>query len=88
MITSQQSSISLSELLFDNFTELHTNKEGIPVQVFNTLTNDYSKEEIRKIIEDTDLRSLSCQTNERAVAPSSSRDERSKKSSCSDGHSV
>ncbi|MBK5114663.1 MAG: hypothetical protein JJE41_13655 [Candidatus Heimdallarchaeota archaeon] len=67
MITSQQTFISLPELLFDNFTELLTNEEGIPLRVFNTLTNDYSKEEIRRIVADTELRSISCLTNERAV---------------------
>ncbi len=67
MITSQQSTLSLPELLFDNFTELFTNEEGTPLRVFNTLTTDYSKEDIRTIVTDVDLRSISCQTNERVV---------------------
>jgi len=67
MVTSQKSSLTLPEFLFERFTELHTTDDGKSFHVFNTLTSEYSKEEIRTIIEDTTLRSIRCSSNERAV---------------------
>ncbi|MCE7744096.1 MAG: hypothetical protein GPJ52_03055 [Candidatus Heimdallarchaeota archaeon] len=67
MITSQKSTLTLPELLFERFTEILTTDDGKSLQILNTLTSDYTKEEIRSIIDDPVLRSIRCSSNERAV---------------------
>jgi len=67
MITSQKSTLTLPELLFEHFTEIHTTDDGKSNQIYNKLTSEYSKEEIRTIIVDSALRSIRCSNNNRAV---------------------
>ena len=67
MITSQKSFLTIPELLFEYFTELTVSEDGKLFRISNALTSEYSKEEIRTIIEDPALRSIRCSSNERAV---------------------
>jgi len=67
LITSQKSFLTIPELLFEHFTELSVSEDRKSFRIFNALTSEYSKEEIRTIIEDPTLRSIRCSSNERAV---------------------